>query len=438
MRKKNSLFFAAAMFFYNLLLPLCFIFFLPGVIFKLWKRPGWKKTYHERFGIIGKRKAEFKAAAGAVWIHSVSVGETVLALSLIQKWHKEFPEKRFIISTGTTTGQQLARDKASDFITVIYCPIDFLPAVVRFFNYLKPSMLCIFETELWPNLISVASRRNIPLALVNARLSDHSVKGYRKIRSFMHPLLNKFDHIFAQSAGDASRFREIAPEAAVETTGNLKFDQAIPDNLPQINLAKYFPDCESPAIVLAASTHPGEEALIISLWNHLRHKHSTARLVIVPRHAERGGEIEEIAGKAGFSVIRRSLCKDPEQVPAVADTCGRIVIADTTGEMLALMRDSAIVIMGKAFAGQDEGHNLLEPALLGKPTITGKVLKNFRFVLQVLTEADGVVTASDDELAGVISELLEDAEKAAGYGKRASAAMSANRGAASRIISVLS
>jgi 3-deoxy-D-manno-octulosonic-acid transferase len=246
------------------------------------------------------------------------------------------------------------------------------------------------------------------------------------------------DHIFAQSAGDAARFQAISPAAAVETTGNLKFDQDVPEDLPVIDLKNYFADIPAPEIVLAASTHPGEEALLASIWPEVAAAVPAARLVIVPRHAERGREVQEIFERNGFSVIRRSECKDPSQLPPSPDTAARTVVADTTGEMLSLMQSSAIVIMGKSFAGQDEGHNLLEPALLGKPTVTGKVLKNFRFVLQVLKDAEGIITAGDEELPHILTDLLQNPQKASEYGARASAAMAANRGAAARIINVLS
>ena len=389
----RKVFFSITMFFYNLFLPVGFLFFLPGMLWKLRNRPGWKSTYRERFGIIGGRREEFRAAAGSIWIHAVSVGETVLALALMRQWHEQRPEVRFVLSTGTTTGQALAREKAPESATVIFCPIDFRPAMRKFMKILRPEMICVFETELWPNMICLAAKLGIPLSLINARLSDHSMRGYRRIRFFMAPLLERFDHIFAQSEGDGERFLRIAPRAAVTVTGNLKFDAAIPENLAPAGLRRYFSDLAEPAIVLAASTHPGEEQLIASFWKSLTERHPSARLIVVPRHAERGEEIAGIFAEAGLEPLRRSLDPRGEKIPAMADTSSRVVIADTTGEMLSLMADSGIVIMGKAFAGQDEGHNLLEPALLGKPVITGPVLKNFRQILRILEEAGGVVTA---------------------------------------------
>ena len=167
-------------FIYNLLLPLGFLFFLPGLIIKYRNRGGWKSTFQERFGIFGDRKEELKKFQGAIWIHAVSVGETVVALSMIKRFLQRFPEQKFILSTTTTTGQDVARSKCPDNTAVIFCPIDFPGMVRSALRLLKPAKMVIFETEIWPNLISIAANKKIPVFLVNARMSDHSAKGYRK------------------------------------------------------------------------------------------------------------------------------------------------------------------------------------------------------------------------------------------------------------------
>ena len=192
---------------YNLLLPLVFLFFLPGLLVKFRRRGGWKSTYGERFARFRKRKDELLACRGAIWIHAVSVGETVVALSMIRRYHQRFPERKFVLSTTTTTGQDVARSKCPENTAVIFCPIDFPWMVRKTLRLLCPSQLVIFETEIWPNLISIAAKKKIPVTLVNARMSDRSARGYRRFgKLFFAPLLRKFSLILTQSQSDMERF----------------------------------------------------------------------------------------------------------------------------------------------------------------------------------------------------------------------------------------
>lgn len=414
------------MFLYNLILPLGFIAFLPGLLYKLLARPGWKRTFMERFGCFGGRKDEL-SGRGGIWFHAVSVGETMVALSLIRELLKRSPGTRIILSTTTTTGQQLAREKAPEPVKVIFSPIDFYWTVRKFYRILGVDELVIFETEIWPNLIVQGRRAGVRVALVNARMSDHSSRGYYRWRFFFGPLLSLFNVIAAQSAQDAERFKRVSPEANVKVCGNIKFDQHIPEDLPPVDYSDYFGsgDCK---IVIGASTHPGEEALLIRSFQELREEVPGLHLVLAPRHAERGGEIAGLLRDAGLSFSRRSL-------EGGASSPVDVLLADTTGELVRLMKGADIVIMGKSLAGQDEGHNLIEPALLGKPIVTGAVLRNFRFVLQVLCDADAVKTvASDEELSPALRELLLSEDAGASMGMRARQAMSAHGGAVSRVL----
>lgn len=419
--------FKAMILVYNLLLPLGFVLFLPGLLWKLVFRPGWKKTFAERFGIFSKRrKADFADKSGGIWLHAVSVGETMIALSLISRLLRDDPKLRIVLSTTTTTGQELARGKVPAGVEVIFAPIDFFFTVRRAVRLVNAAKLVIFETEIWPNLILGAKRAGMRVYLVNARMSDHSSRGYRRFSFFFAPLLAKFDAIAAQSQADAERFKLVAPAANVETCGNLKFDQAIDASLEPADLSCYFGSGDH-SVIVGASTHPGEEKLLIDTFSALLPRFPGLRLVLAPRHAERGGEIEKLLQNSGLSYARRSREK-------VAEPPVKVLLADTTGELVKLMKASAVVVMGKSLAGQDEGHNLIEPALLARPIVTGHILRNFRFVLQILEEAGAVRTvAADGELASALTELLADPAAAAAMGKRASDAISVHRGAAERI-----
>lgn len=418
-------------FIYNLLLPLGFVFFLPELILKYRNRGGWKNTFGERFARYGARQQELAGYKGAIWVHAVSVGETVVALSMIRRYLQRYPERKFIVSTTTTTGQEVARANAPDNTTVIFCPIDFSWMVKKALNLMQPSALVVFETEIWPNLISLASARKIPVMLVNARMSDHSAKGYRRLgKLFFDPLLRKFTRILVQTEVDAERFLSVSPRAQVSVVGNMKFDQKLPE-LPESNiLHNYFDRQPDNLIILGASTHPGEELLFTECFLTLRDEFPGLKLVLVPRHAERGGDIATMLQEKKVSFVRRSQVTSPDEYVDV-------LLADTTGEMLRLMSGADVVIMGKSFAGHDEGHNLLEPALLRKAIVTGTVLRNFRYIFNELNEHDALIPAADNELSGALRKLLSSAEFRKELGERAFEVVDANRGAADKTIDAL-
>lgn len=414
-------------FIYNCLMPVVFLFYLPRLIIKYRSRGGWKDTYGERFARFGSRISELREFQGAIWIHAVSVGETIVALSMIRRYQERFPERRFVLSTTTTTGQDVARSKVPENTAVIFCPLDFPYMVKRTLDLIRPSQLVIFETEIWPNLIALAKKRGIPVSLVNARLSDKSAKGYRRLRFFFAPLLRQLDLILAQSESDAERFKMVTPDANVCNGGNLKFDQKLPE-LDSENIVR--PYVGEGTVILAGSTHPGEEELIVRCYKELKVDFPELKLVIVPRHAERGKDIAGMLENEKCSYACRSVKSFPEKKVDV-------LLADTTGEMLSFMKDADIVIMGKSFAGHDEGHNLIEPALLAKPVVTGCELRNFRFLLKVMSEAQAVETTDDAGLTGILRNLLADEDKRKALGEKAYQVIGANGGAVDRAVDAI-
>lgn len=416
---------------YNVFLPLGFVFFVPGLYLKYRNRPGWKESFGERFGrFTAARETELAAFHGAIWVHAVSVGETVLALAMIKKYSELHPERKFVLSTTTTTGQELARKSAGDRTAVIFCPIDFLWMVRKTLQVIRPAMLVIFETEIWPNMVGECRQRDIPVALVNGRMSDKSVRGYRKAKIFFGPLLKSFNLIMVQTDEDAKRFLSVSPKANVKVSGNLKFDQSIPEILGDHEFAAYFHQNDA-LVLLAASTHSGEEELIAQTFAELRQNFPKLKLVLVPRHAERGNEIAEMLERHQLTFGRRSR----KEIPAGSVD---VILADTTGEMLKLINGADVVIMGKSLAGHDEGHNLIEPALLDKPIVTGHVLRNFRFILNVLQQKNAVATVgSDAELGPVLARLLADETMRRQLGERAGEAIRRHAGATVKTIEAL-
>jgi 3-deoxy-D-manno-octulosonic-acid transferase len=418
-------------FIYNLLFPLVLVAFLPGLVFKLIRRGGRKKGYAERFGIFSDgKKLALSSLGNPVWVHAVSVGETQMALTFIRKWKKADPSQDFVLSTTTTTGQELASAKAPEGTVVIFSPLDFFLFVRIAVNLIKPEMLVIFETELWPNMICEVRRSGAKIALVNARISDRSAGRYEAFRCFFGPLLRKIDCICAQTEQDKTRLDAISENLPVQIIGNMKFDQEIPANPPEFDLGQYFGQ-EPSTIILGASTHPGEEKLIAEKFLNLKKLYPSLRFISIPRHAERGAEIAAEFRSLGMSFVRRS----EKTVPGKPVDC---LLADTTGEMLGFMAKSDIVIVGKSFAGHNEGQNIIEPALLGKAIVTGPEMRNFRFVHKVLREAHGVFAAeSDDKLESALGKLISDEKHRHELGEKASAEIAKHRGSTERTIQLL-
>jgi len=412
---------------YNLLFPLFFLLFIPGMIYKLIRRPGYKKTFLERFSIFNREQSQkLSDLENPIWLHAVSVGETMIATAFIKRLQIQ-GVKNIVLSTTTTTGQELARNKVDSSVVVIYCPIDFILFVKKAFNKIRPTKLIIFETEIWPNMIYEAKKRDIELFLINARMSDHSIGGYKRFSFFIAPILKCFNLICAQTENDKLRFQSIEENINIETMGNLKFDQKVPSNLPEINMIEIFGDKEYLTII-AASTHTNEEKLIIETYIKLKETFENLKIILIPRHAERGYEIANILEASQILYNRRSIIK----IPAKPVDC---LLADTTGEMLSFMKNSDIVIMGKSLAGHNEGHNLIEPALFAKPIITGQKLKNFRVLLNILTDAKAIVTISNDsELQQNLKNLLENQNIRQDYGEKAKKAIAQHAGVTDKII----
>ncbi len=441
-------------FIYDILFVIIFWIFVPMMIFKLIKRPGYKRTFFERFAVYGKRKLQLQELKNCIWIHAVSVGEGVVACNMINAWLESNPDLKIVISTTTSTGQQLVRDKTENYdnVHVIYCPLDVSFFIKKTLKILEPRMLVIFETELWPNMINISARMGVKVCLVNARMSDKSCEGYYKYRFFFSKLLKKFSFIGTQSYHDEQRFKRLLEDGKIMTTGNMKFDQEIPENLDNLNLDKYFDKDYKGKIILAASTHDREEELI--LRNFLKLKQikrrfkedgydkkgeDAVKLIIMPRHAERGSDIESMI-KDKIANSSESMRINYERRSTNNRNCLNsdsldVILADTTGEMLQFINRADIVIMGKSLAGHDEGHNLIEPALLKKAIICGKKLTNFRFILQTLKTAGALTLIDrDEQLTVSMQKLLDDQTRCLELGNKAFNAVQEHCGATAKNI----
>ena len=417
-------------FIYNLFMPIAFIFFLPGLIIKLIKRGGHKETYYERFGIFSNEmKCKLESLSRPVWIHAVSVGEAQIAVSFIKQWKISNPKIDFVLSTTTTTGQAIARQNAPEDVNVIFCPIDFSWAVKKVLRIIRPETVVLFETEIWPNLICESSKFGAKVVQVNARISDHSFKGYKKFRYFINPFLSKLTVSCAQTALDAERLKQICPSLLVELTGTMKFDQKIPDNFLELKLDEVF-GTDQRRILLAASTHPDEEKLIAETFKKLQAEFLDLCLILIPRHAERGPDVANILQELSIPFYQRT---SKEKIKKRV----KCLLADTTGEMVSFINKAEIIIVGKSFAGNDEGQNIIEPALMGKAVIVGPQLKNFRHVMDIMLRGKAIISVGDDELENSLRDLLKNPNKCKELGLTAKAVVTEHIGATQRTIDII-
>jgi 3-deoxy-D-manno-octulosonic-acid transferase len=418
---------------YNLAFPLLFILYFPIYFFKLQKRGGWRDGFSERFGSYTEtKKARLDALERPIWLHAVSVGEVQTALRFIHDWQEKSPDRQFILSTTTSTGQAIARKAASATLVPIYCPLDWFPILSRSLRVLRPAMIIVFEVEIWPSMITAAYARNIPLALVNCRLSDSSADGFKKRKHIFGPLFRRFAMIAAQSDEDAARVSRITgdPKSAV-VCSTMKYDQiADPGILNGDILDAVLPPGER-TLIVGASTHSGEELALARAFCELRKTRPTLRMVIVPRHAERGQEAQAELQAAGISA---PLLSDLRREGGTGD----LILGNTTGELLAILAAADLVFIGKSLGDRRGGQNPIESALLGKATIHGPNMDNFRQVVADFKARNAMLMVHDEsDLKKALARLIDDPDERAAIGTRARATVAANRGAIQRTITLL-
>lgn len=471
---------------YNLLLPVALLLGLPSFLVKGVRRGGLARNFRQRLGFFRRETREALRRSDPVWVHAVSVGEVFLALKIIRALHELAPEQSVVLSTTTTTGHRVAREAAEEInrtrrkrsgpdeegrelselpasarLHVIHNPVD-LPLVAgSVFRLLQPKALVLVEAEIWPNLVRAARRRDLPVILANARLSPRSESRYRRFRAFVAPVFSQVTLATVPFATDRARWSALGiPEDRIQVTGSVKFDESsTPDpgdkggKLRGWLESTGFP--EGGRILLGASTHEGEELLLARTWRRLREKCPALRLVLVPRHAERGRAIAAQLEAAGEEAVLRTGTKDLEKsgpssgggdsgrgdpVPASTDpgtlssqpSVPSCWIAATTGELRAWYSLAEVVVVGKSFAAAG-GQNPVEPLLAGCPVIVGPRMENFAEVVANLRLADGISQVEDEEaLQAEAARLLADPEAAADLARRGREAMEKHRGATER------
>lgn len=419
---------------YNLLFPVAFLAYSPFYLVRQFRRGGMDAGFLERFAWFSQeKKAALAALRQPVWIHAVSVGETVAALGFANAWRQRHPGLEFVISTTTTTGQEIARKKAPPGTVVIYCPLDWWPLVRRTAALVRPRLLVVFEVELWPNLISVAAGR-CPVALANGRMSDRSAGRYARFAAVFRPLLAKFSLLCVQDDKDQQRFLRVAGEQApVHACSTMKFDQV--SDVAAADLHAVLDTAFGPAprrCWVAGSTHPGEETLALQVFRKLKAEFPDLRLILVPRHVERTAEVERLLRQEGISY--RLLKGDP----AAGATPAEVLLVNTTGQLMAFYGAADFAYVGKSLAGNTGGHNIIEPAIFGKPIVHGAAMQNFRMVAELFRDAKAAVEVVDaDGLEQTLRQWLAHPETAADYARRSRQLVEHHRGAMGRTIDLL-
>ena len=378
---------------YDIFATICFILFYPLVFLA---RLHTKKDSGTRLTKLGLFKApDFNN--NVIMFHAVSVGEVLSLEKLLKKTKQTFPEYKIVLTTGTKTGQEIAHKKYSetvDFIT--YFPFDISFAINNFLSKINPSVILIAETELWPNFAIQCKKQNIPLLIINGRISDSSFKLYKLFKIFFKPILNLYSKIYTQSELDKNRFIEIGTnQIKVEVMKNLKFDI---DKTPcDIDLKK-----GDSKILIAGSTHSGENEILIKAFHKLKSENKNLKFLIAPRHLERVKEIEQILSDYNYSIGYRSKQEDFKDHD--------IIILDTLGELKKAYALSDIAFIGGSF-NKTGGHNPLEATIYDIPTISGPSIKNFRDIYSILTNAKAsVIVNNSTELDNILTKLLSDNE----------------------------
>jgi 3-deoxy-D-manno-octulosonic-acid transferase len=423
---------------YNILFVFLFLLSTPYYFLKMWRRGNWKKGFNQRFGRYGKQVRHAVTNRQVLWLHAVSVGEVNICTQLIKALEPRLPSIKFVVSTTTSTGMEELEKRLPNHILKVYYPIDFPYFVNRALATLHPVAVVLVEAEIWPNFLTRVRRQRIPLFLANARLSARSYRGYKAFGFLFRPLFAAFDAVGCQNETDASRLREIGcrPEA-VRVVGNMKFDAAklderrhldVPGMLRQLGVK---PDAK---IIVAGSTHDGEEGLLAGVFQRLRTRFPDAFLIIVPRHFERARKAMEDIQRQGVRAQFRNLVTAQTQLAEGSVDC---LLVNTTGELRYFYEHADVVFVGKSLTAEG-GQNPIEPGALAKPILFGPHMENFAAIAASLVQRGGAQVVKDPgELEHALAGLLASESRRQEMGRQAQTVVRENLGAIERTVELI-
>ena len=439
------------LFFYNLALLTALLAGSPWWLWRVATTEKYREGLLERLGCVG-RGGQFEGrfrpkksvngrvtpeSAGGrplIWVHAVSVGEVLAVSRLVKTLDSALPDYLVVVSTTTRTGQTLARERFGAN-RVFYCPLDLPWGVRAYLNALQPRLLILAETEFWPNLLNGCFRRGIPVAVVNARISDRSWPRYQMLRRLWRPLLGRLSRVLAQSPTDADRLKAIGcrPER-VTVTGNLKFDVRTAQDAEATRLLKI--QAGSLRFIVAGSTLEGEESVLLEAWPRLLLADPALAMVLAPRHPDRFHAVAAMLERSGIAWVKRS---DWNAQPAATQKTlrpGEILLLDTIGELASVYSLASVAFVGGSLVPAG-GHNPLEPAQFGVSVVMGPHYANFRTIAEDLRAHNALCIAPKEELAAALIDLLHDRPRAAAMGERARKVFEQQAGATSRSIDTL-
>lgn len=383
-----------------------------------------KKWLEEKFGHF--EFARKYPAAGFIWVHAVSVGEVNASIPLLKRINEAFPEINLILSTITDTGQKVALSKVPPGTEVVYLPFDVGFILKRCLKGIRLKLFIAIETEIWPNVFRIMAHKKVPVLVLNGRISEKSCRGYEKVSFFMKKVFMYVNLFGMQSPSDAERLRRTGADSGkIVVIGNFKFDMDMQGKIPSWTSALRGP------VIVAGSTHPGEEAIVISAFKKNLENFPELTLILAPRHPERFKEVEGLLLAEGVPFLKRSGWG--LQIPGIP--AGTIILLDVMGELAYVYSAAHISIIGKSFTGLG-GQNPLEPAYWGKAVICGTHMENFPFIRDFYC-AGAAFEVEAGSLAEKIHELLAEPEKAKAAGEKARALCAENSGAVGRAMEII-
>jgi 3-deoxy-D-manno-octulosonic-acid transferase len=420
-------------FLYSIATVLFFALVSPYFLYQAIRHKKYVGSLGQRFGYL---PVSFNLDGDeSIWVHAVSVGEVLVARPLIADLRRRYPRLKLFLSTTTMTGQQLARRDMRDLDAVFYFPFDWAFTARRTLNLVRPRLFVMVETEIWPHLLRECRKRGIKTVLVNGRISFRSYPRYRMVRPFFKRVLADVDHFCMQSDESARRLIDLgADPEKVTVTGSVKFDSLDSTAVPgrgRDRVLRFFRMSPNRPVIVAGSTLKGEEEAVIRAFNRVRTEGNRALLVLAPRHPERFAEVQRLCQHEGLRTIRRS------ELPIDAEPRGDAVILDTIGELSQLYQIATAVFVGGSLVPSG-GHNILEPAVFGRPIVFGPHMQNFAEIAEAfLRNGAAIQVRNERELEDAMVNLMEDPVQRARFGAAARALVEANRGAKDRTVAVI-
>jgi len=436
-------------FLYSLLTAAGMLLLLPYFLVRGLRQGKYLHSISERLGNLpAAASAPDASAPGAIWVHAVSVGEALAALPLTRRLKQEFPERRLVVSTTTATGQRLARERMDFADAVFYFPMDWGFAVRRALGTVRPALIVVLETEIWPNFLREARRAGVPVVFVNGRLSERSFRRYQRalrwfgflLRGFLARVLADARLYLMQTEADAQRLRLLgAPGARVVVAGNMKYDFVPSAATPIVHwLGNELRRHERRPVIVAGSVTEGEESLVLIAFGIPQGQWRRALLVLAPRKPERFDAAARLAEESQRKVLRRSQIVLDGAAPTALPEDASVLLLDSVGELVGLYRLADAVFVGGSLVPAG-GHNILEPAAFGKPPLFGPSMENFREMAAKFLESSAAVQVDSPEALGVAwIELIQDAECRERMGAAARALVESNRGATERSVEAIS